>query len=103
MISDETTQEFLDAVPHAKYVDVSDAGHMVAGDKNDIFSQAVIEFPGRYQDNSAGRLGRLRFCVAAPSFLRKQESRPAVHPERSEVEGLPASGCRIRSGMTRAY
>ena len=31
-------------MPHAKYVDVSDAGHMVAGDKNDIFSQAVIEF-----------------------------------------------------------
>ena len=44
VISDETTREFLDAVPHARYVDVSDAGHMVAGDKNDIFSQAVIEF-----------------------------------------------------------
>ena len=44
VISDETTQEFLDAVPHAKYVDVSEAGHMVAGDKNDIFSKAVIDF-----------------------------------------------------------
>lgn len=46
VISDETTQEFLDAVPHAKYVDVSDAGHMVAGDKNDIFTKAVISFLG---------------------------------------------------------
>lgn len=44
VISDETSQEFLDAVPHAKYVDVSEAGHMVAGDKNDIFSRAVIDF-----------------------------------------------------------
>jgi len=44
VVSDETTNEFLEAVPHAKYVDVADAGHMVAGDRNDLFSKAVIEF-----------------------------------------------------------
>ena len=27
--------------------DVADAGHMVAGDKNDIFTDAVMEFLGR--------------------------------------------------------
>ena len=30
--------------PHAEFVDVRDAGHMVAGDVNDAFSEAVIEF-----------------------------------------------------------
>jgi non-heme chloroperoxidase len=44
VVSDETTQEFLDAVSHAKYADVAGAGHMVAGDRNDAFSKAVIEF-----------------------------------------------------------
>lgn len=44
IVSEETAAEFLAAVPHARYVDVSGAGHMVAGDRNDIFSQAVIEF-----------------------------------------------------------
>jgi len=44
VISDATVQEFLDAVPHAQYADVTDAGHMVAGDQNDIFSKAVIDF-----------------------------------------------------------
>jgi non-heme chloroperoxidase len=44
VVSEETTKEFLNAVPHAKYVDVAGAGHMVAGDRNDAFSQAVIEF-----------------------------------------------------------
>lgn len=44
VVSADTTKEFLDAVPHAKYVDVADAGHMVAGDRNDAFSKAVIEF-----------------------------------------------------------
>ena len=44
LVTPETAQEFLDLVPHAKFVDVSGAGHMVAGDKNDIFSAAVVEF-----------------------------------------------------------
>jgi non-heme chloroperoxidase len=44
VVSEETTAEFLAAVPHAQYVDVSGAGHMVAGDRNDIFSKAVIDF-----------------------------------------------------------
>ena len=35
------------AVPHAESVDVSGTGHMVAGDKNDIFTDAVMEFLGR--------------------------------------------------------
>jgi non-heme chloroperoxidase len=29
--------EFRSAVPHARFVDVSGAGHMVAGDRNDLF------------------------------------------------------------------
>ena len=36
--------EFQAAVPHARFVDVSGAGHMVAGDRNDLFTDAVIEF-----------------------------------------------------------
>ena len=44
VVSEETTKEFLAAAPHAKYVDVAGAGHMVAGDRNDAFSKAVIEF-----------------------------------------------------------
>lgn len=42
--SEETVQEFLELVPHAEYVDVSGAGHMVAGDRNDAFTGAVVEF-----------------------------------------------------------
>lgn len=35
---------FRQTVPHARFRDVSEAGHMVAGDKNDAFADAVIEF-----------------------------------------------------------
>jgi pimeloyl-ACP methyl ester carboxylesterase len=46
IVSEETAREFLAIVPHAKYVDVADAAHMVAGDQNDVFADAVIEFLG---------------------------------------------------------
>lgn len=44
LVSEETAREFLDLVPHARFVDVSDAGHMVAGDRNDRFCDAVVGF-----------------------------------------------------------
>ncbi len=44
LISPESAQAFLRMVPHAQYADIQDAGHMVAGDQNDIFSSAVLGF-----------------------------------------------------------
>ncbi|MFW5925717.1 MAG: alpha/beta fold hydrolase [Myxococcota bacterium] len=44
VVSEEGAREFLERVPHADYVDVSKAGHMVAGDRNDAFSQTVLAF-----------------------------------------------------------
>jgi pimeloyl-ACP methyl ester carboxylesterase len=44
LVTPQAAREFLDLVPHARYVDVSDAGHMVAGDRNDTFTGAVAEF-----------------------------------------------------------
>ena len=44
LLSEEGAKEFLAQVPHAEFADVSGAGHMVAGDRNDVFSEAVIRF-----------------------------------------------------------
>lgn len=44
VISEESVAEFREAVPHAEFADVVGAAHMVAGDDNDAFSAAVIEF-----------------------------------------------------------
>lgn len=44
VLSEEGAREFLALVPHARYVDVSGAGHMVAGDRNDAFALAVLGF-----------------------------------------------------------
>ena len=44
LLSEAGAQAFLDLCPHSEFVNVTGAGHMVAGDRNDIFANAVIEF-----------------------------------------------------------
>jgi len=49
VLSEDGAQEFLRLVPHAEYVDVGDAHHMVAGDRNDAFTDAVVDFLRRHR------------------------------------------------------
>jgi pimeloyl-ACP methyl ester carboxylesterase len=44
LVSEQSVAELLEAVPHARYVDVSHAGHMVAGDNNETFAVEILEF-----------------------------------------------------------
>jgi non-heme chloroperoxidase len=44
VLSEEGAQRFLAQCPHAEYVNVANAAHMVAGDRNDIFAESVIAF-----------------------------------------------------------
>ena len=44
VVSEADARAFLATVPGARYVDVSGAGHMVAGDQNDPFTVAVVDF-----------------------------------------------------------
>ncbi len=47
LLSEAGAQAFLALCPRAEYVSVAGAAHMVAGDRNDIFSSSVIEFLSR--------------------------------------------------------
>ena len=44
VVSEDGARAFLSLVPHASYADVTGAGHMVAGDRNDPFTDAVVRF-----------------------------------------------------------
>jgi len=44
VLSEEGARHFLSLAPAAEYADIRGAGHMVAGDRNDAFSDAVIDF-----------------------------------------------------------
>jgi non-heme chloroperoxidase len=69
VLSEEGAQHFLTLCPHSEYVNVTNAGHMVAGDRNDIFGTSAIAFLGRtvpvggqpvHPSQSAGVKGALR-------------------------------------------
>jgi len=47
VVSSEGVKNFLDKVPSAEFVELSDAGHTAAGDDNDAFSEAVVQFVNR--------------------------------------------------------
>lgn len=44
LVDEASVRDFMNIVPHADYADVAGARHMVAGDKNDAFADAVLEF-----------------------------------------------------------
>ncbi|WP_322029257.1 alpha/beta hydrolase [Paraburkholderia sp. J76] len=48
VVSEAGVQEFLEFCPHAEYVNVAQAGHMVAGDRNDVFGEAALQFLARH-------------------------------------------------------
>ncbi len=47
VVSPQGVRDFLDKVPRAEFVELSDAGHTAAGDDNDAFTDVVVEFVGR--------------------------------------------------------
>ena len=49
LLSEEGARDFLRRVPHAEFADVAGAGHMVAGDRNEIFNQAILGFLDRHR------------------------------------------------------
>jgi pimeloyl-ACP methyl ester carboxylesterase len=50
LVTQERADEFIARFPEIDFVDVGGAGHMVAGDRNDIFAGAVVQFLARHAD-----------------------------------------------------
>ena len=76
ILSDEGAAHFLRLCPQSEYVNVTGAGHMVAGDRNDIFASAVIDFLAR------------AVPVAGPPLQPPSGVRP--HPGRpSDIVDIP--------------
>ena len=44
LVSPEAVKHFQGLVPHAAYSDIANATHMVVGDQNDVFGEAIVDF-----------------------------------------------------------
>jgi pimeloyl-ACP methyl ester carboxylesterase len=49
LLSEAGARHLLEVLPGARYVDVSGAGHMLAGDRNDAFTDELVSFVGSLQ------------------------------------------------------
>jgi pimeloyl-ACP methyl ester carboxylesterase len=47
LVAPEAAEAFVTLAPDAEYVDVEEARHMVAGDRNDVFCDAILAFLAR--------------------------------------------------------
>lgn len=47
LLTESGAQAFLKLCPHSEYINIADMTHMVVGDRNDKFGNAVIEFLSR--------------------------------------------------------
>jgi pimeloyl-ACP methyl ester carboxylesterase len=50
LVSDASVEAFKALAPDAHFTDVADARHMVAGDKNDVFTAAVSDFLRKHSE-----------------------------------------------------
>lgn len=44
LVTEDAAQDFLKMVPHARYADIAGTGHMVVGDRNDVFCDVILGF-----------------------------------------------------------
>ncbi|KTE78469.1 alpha/beta fold hydrolase [Sphingopyxis sp. A083] len=54
LVSPGAVAHFRDLVPHAEYTDIADATHMVVGDQNDLFGEAIVDFLVRTHARKGG-------------------------------------------------
>lgn len=50
VVSEEGVKDFLELIPGSRAIDVSGAGHMVSGDQNDVFNDAILDFLAELRD-----------------------------------------------------
>ena len=51
VLSEDGLRHFREICRHAEVANIARAGHMIAGDRNDVFADAVLEFLGRVVPN----------------------------------------------------
>ena len=44
VLTKQEVDNFFELIPHAQFVEIKEAAHMIAGDRNDIFAESAISF-----------------------------------------------------------
>ncbi|MCP3913421.1 MAG: alpha/beta fold hydrolase [Actinomycetia bacterium] len=102
LVSPDAAREFLAEVPHAGYVDVSGAGHMVAGDDNDAFTTAVLDFLHEHVPANTAESANHEARVRAAAAVRRFGHALVNHDGGLEVLGEVAGQLESAAGVLEA-
>jgi pimeloyl-ACP methyl ester carboxylesterase len=96
LVSERSIRVLREVIPHATYVDVADAGHMIVGDRNDRFTAALLDYLGG-QSTKLGLpvSGSLPMTPSARSRPIAVASRPSS-PRTSSLCS-PSRGAAVRA------
>ena len=54
LVSERSVQALHEVIPHATHLDVAEAGHMIVGDRNDVFTASLVSYLGRLRADRHG-------------------------------------------------
>jgi pimeloyl-ACP methyl ester carboxylesterase len=89
VVSAESIGELRNLIPHAQVASVPGAGHMVAGDRNDLFNEAITGFIGAL-DHPGLHSGRGRAAALHTASHPRRSGWPSV-PARDKTACMPGS------------
>jgi pimeloyl-ACP methyl ester carboxylesterase len=89
VVSAESIGELRNLIPHAQVASVPGAGHMVAGDRNDLFNEAITGFIGAL-DHPGLHPGRGRAAALHTASHPRRSGWPSV-PARDKTACMPGS------------
>ena len=90
VVSEDGVNAFRALVPHAEFLNIADADHMVAGDRNDAFNTAVLDFLARHAMQSGHDPGGNGPSRLHEAFDLRRHVRRARQTGRGARNGLPA-------------
>lgn len=102
VVSDDSVQEFLAVVPGASFVDIAGAGHMVAGDHNDAFSIAVVDFLAEHVGANPAERALIDARQKAATALRRLGHAMADHAGSEDVFADLAEHVEQMAGSLKA-
>jgi pimeloyl-ACP methyl ester carboxylesterase len=100
LLTPEGAAEFLTLVPHARFVDVAEAGHMVAGDRNDAFTRAILPFLHEVTGRAPAAASALSHAAQFTGSIDAAVVTPA--PQNERPPGTPVSGIFVPFPVERS-
>jgi hypothetical protein len=101
LVKDVNVREFFEMVPHAFFLDVGDAHHMVVGDSNDVFNAGLEAFLRAVESGRLDELGPDYWAPEYAAAARRRRDRASL--EQWEQRAVHTAKVHKLHGIEHAH